>query len=165
MADSQMLNPEDWLVAMVRGEISAERPLPDAGPPDGLLHLAVATAAANRADENGRPVALYRLRELLVAGDLESRTSVRLQSDDPTHRWTVTQLYQDGDEAGEGFASFYLIFECRKDDLALYRGRTVTILHDAQPFDLGVVDEQGVAAELFDKAGMVINRRQTLVAV
>ena len=160
MAESRGIEPEDWLVEMIRADLKTDPSPCAAPPPDALIRQAVAAAAANRGDGQQRDVQLYRLSDLLAASDTGPRRSRRLQSDDPSQRWTLTQMFQDGDPS-----SYYLVFECRQEDLERYRGCTITILHDLQPFALGTVDDEGVAAELFDQPELLIDRMLTRVAI
>lgn len=163
MADSMAtgrMEPEDWLVEMIRADLKTGVPPAEGQPSDALDQWAVAAAAAHRGDGQHREVRVYRLTDLLAASDTAPRQSRRLQSDEPGQRWTVTQMFQES-----GTSSYYLVFECRQADLEQYRGCTITILHDLQPFSLGVVDEEGVAMELFDQPELVIDRKRTRVAI
>jgi len=160
MTESQRIEAEDWLVEMIRADLKSDNPARQLPPSQVLLRQAVAAAAANRGDGLQGDVQLYRLTDLLAASDTAPRRSRRLQSDDPALRWTVTQMFQEG-----GVSSYYLVFECRQEDLARYRGRMVTVLHDFQPFALGAVDEEGVAAELFDQPDLMIDSKRTRIAI
>jgi hypothetical protein len=72
--------------------------------------------------------------------------------------WTLTQSMVKGEQA------FYLIFECYPGAKERYIGHRVQVTYDDQTYDLGIIDEEGVA-ELRVEGDTILRPKDTMVRI